>query len=269
MASGGRVAVVGAGISGLGAAHRLRRAGHQVDLIDRAAVPGGRCGPGILCGRPIMVGGRLIGAKYTALREFLTDLGPFPLEPAWMRLTHLVDGELVALDHRDPASTLRYLVGAGAAAPDVVKFSYLSRRAQDEPGLLAPGYFSKLAGLGDRKPLTDHFDPVIAQKLLAPMTIWMHGAEPDEVHLGSFGMVLSTIIDEFEQLTDGIQPVVAQLARQGVTLRTRTTALRMLVRNSRVRGLTLSEGGGPAVDRHYDAVVLALPAAAAAELATD
>ncbi|NNH68845.1 NAD(P)-binding protein [Nocardia uniformis] len=269
MAEAGRVAVVGAGISGLGAADRLRRAGHPVEIIECGTVPGGRCGAGILDGRPITVGGRMIGAKYTALREFLADLGSFDLEPARMRLTRLIDGDLVTLDHRDPAGTLRYLVGAGAAAPDVVKFSYLSRRARGERGLLAPGYFSKLAASGDRKPLSDHFDPVVTRTLLTPMTIWMHGAEPDEVHLGSFGMVLATMLDEFEQLTDGIQPVVAELVRSGVVLRTGTWATRLLVRNGRVRGLTLSENGGPPVDRLYSAVVLALPAPAAVELAAD
>ena len=38
-----KVAVVGAGISGLGAALRLREKGHEVTVYDRASQAGGRC----------------------------------------------------------------------------------------------------------------------------------------------------------------------------------------------------------------------------------
>ena len=38
-----RVIVVGGGIAGLGAAWRLREAGHEVVLLEKDAEPGGRC----------------------------------------------------------------------------------------------------------------------------------------------------------------------------------------------------------------------------------
>ncbi|MEV5839847.1 FAD-dependent oxidoreductase [Nocardia sp. NPDC052112] len=262
------IAVVGAGISGLAAAHRLRRAGHRVELIDRESRPGGRCGVGLLGDQPIMAGGRLIGRKYTALREFLNELGPFALEPYPLRMSRVVAGELFTIDHQDRSTGLAHLIDVGTPAPDVAKFSYLASRALTADGLLEPGYYTKLAAHSDHKPLSAHFGPALTAILLRPMTVWTHGAEPEEVYLGAFGATLANVLDDFDRLTDGIQPVFEALSRQ-VVVRTRATADRLLVRSGRVRGLAIAENGSAPKEEPYDAVLLAIPAPAAADLVID
>ncbi|WP_433732500.1 protoporphyrinogen/coproporphyrinogen oxidase [Nocardia sp. CA-129566] len=268
MRDGQHIAVVGAGISGLAAAYHLQQAGHRVELIEREPEPGGRCGACLLGDRPIMAGGRLIGRKYTALREFLTELGPFGLEPYPLRMSRIVDGALFTIDHRDRSGGLRHLIEAGAPAPDVAKFSYLAARAMTADGLLEPGYYARLAAHSDHKPLSEHFGPALTAILLRPMTVWTHGAEPEEVYLGSFGATLATVLDDFDRLTGGIQPVFDAVSRQ-VVLRTRATASRLLVRNGRVRGLVIAEKGAPPIEHRYDAVLVATPALAAADLVID
>ncbi|MFD6106164.1 FAD-dependent oxidoreductase, partial [Nocardia salmonicida] len=74
-ASAKRYAVIGGGLSGIGAAFALHRAGHSVELIEQDAVLGGRCGFDTLGGRPIMMGGKNIGRHYQQLRGFIAASG--------------------------------------------------------------------------------------------------------------------------------------------------------------------------------------------------
>ena len=79
-ASGGRVAVIGAGSGGLGAAWMLRRLGHEVDVYDALPVPGGMLWQGYPPFRmakfgvrrdndPLAWGARFFGGRYLSKVE--------------------------------------------------------------------------------------------------------------------------------------------------------------------------------------------------------
>lgn len=253
----------------MAAAHRLSRSGCRVDLIERDRVPGGRCGPRRLGERSVMAGGNLIGHKYTAFREFLTELGPFALEPYPIPPPCLLEGVATGREPLHGTDVLRHLAETGTPATDIAKFSYVARRGVAKGGLLADSYYTKLATYNDHKPLSEHFGPAITETLLRPLTVWAHGAEPDEMYLGCFGATLSTVLDDFDQLADGLAPVLAALGRL-ITVRPSTIAHRVVIQQRRACGLVLSPRGGGAQDIHdYDAVVVATPAPAAADLISD
>ena len=106
------VVVVGAGISGLALAHRLKALGRDVLVLERAARPGGvirtaheagfqyEQGPSTLLGRPELLalagelglGERVIEAKGPATRWVLKDgrLHPIPLSPPAFLKTRLI-----------------------------------------------------------------------------------------------------------------------------------------------------------------------------------
>ncbi|WP_040748636.1 FAD-dependent oxidoreductase [Nocardia transvalensis] len=261
----GGVAVVGSGISGLAAAYHLHRAGRQVQIIERDATAGGRFGAGRIGERPVLAGARLIGHKYTAVREFLSALGSFDLEPYPVPPVGVLSGSGVDLDPRAAARIGQRLIETGAAPHHIAKLSYLMTRARDTDGVLNSRYVAKLAEIGDQQPLSAHFGSTIAESVLRPMTVWAHGAEPDEVYMSSFGAVAATLSDRFDQLGDGLAPVLAALGRR-VPLRTRTTATRLIVREGRVRGLEVVDADNTTRETDYDAVVLATSGRAAADL---
>ncbi|MBF6175016.1 FAD-dependent oxidoreductase [Nocardia blacklockiae] len=264
----GDVAVVGSGISGSAAAFQLHRAGCRVEIIERQPTAGGRFGAGRIGGRSVLAGARLIGHKYTGVREFLGALGPFALEPYPVPPVRVSDGAGHDLDPRVRARIGRHLIDMGAAPHHIAKLTYLMTRARGADGGPDSRYFAKLAEIGDHKPLSAHFGPEIADAVLRPMTAWAHGADPDDVYLGSFGATAATVCDDFEQLSDGLAPVIAALA-QRVRLRTSTTATRLIVRKGRVCGLEVIDPDGVHRRTNYDAVVLATPARAAADLVAD
>lgn len=79
VAAGPRIVVVGAGLAGLCAAYRLRRAGYSATVIEAADRLGGRCWSGTLGGQDIEHGGELIDQGHTHIRQLAQELG-LPLD---------------------------------------------------------------------------------------------------------------------------------------------------------------------------------------------
>jgi oxygen-dependent protoporphyrinogen oxidase len=265
-----RVAVVGAGASGLAAAHRLDRAGFRVELIERAAVLGGRFGVSRLGDRPVMMGGKNIGRRYTAFRAFTTDLGDHPYEPFGINASRIKDDQVQTIDSTHRLRSLRTLLGAGSP-PDLLRLIALAIRVRrdDASRFLGSPLFTKIARRSDGKPLSEHFGGELTRYLLRPMTVRTNGAEPDEVYLGTFGTNLALLMDTYDQLRDGIEPVLDALAER-ITVRTSSIVEGLVVRDGAVAGLRISERGGPAVEHEYAGVVVATAAAqAGAILAPD
>jgi oxygen-dependent protoporphyrinogen oxidase len=77
-----RVAVVGAGIAGLGAAWRLARRGFQVSLFEREQRPGGRARPAVRDGFTIERSGAIVSAADMALLGWIAELDLPELLPA-------------------------------------------------------------------------------------------------------------------------------------------------------------------------------------------
>ncbi|MEV4208249.1 FAD-dependent oxidoreductase [Nocardia salmonicida] len=265
-ASAKRYAVIGGGLSGIGAAFALHRAGHSVELIEQAAVLGGRCGFDTLGGRPIMLGGKNIGRHYQQLRGFIAASGERTYEPFGINSSQIVNGELVTLDNPGIAGFLRHLLRMGSPV-DAARMLYYGARVRfDERNrYLGSDYFGKAGTASDDVALGAHFGAEFGRTVLRPLTVRLNAAEPDEVYLGAFGVSLGMVQDRYDQLVDGLQPVLDWFAGQ-VPVRLNTRVDRIVLREGRVIGLDTSENGGATTFSAYDGVVLAVPAYAAANL---
>jgi protoporphyrinogen/coproporphyrinogen III oxidase len=266
---GVRVAVVGSGISGLSAALHLERAGFDVDVIEREDRLGGRFGVGKLGERPVMMGGKNIGRRYTAFRRFLDTLGSYRWESFGINTSFMKEDEVLTLDSEKRGRSLANIRKMGSPRDLARLAAMVVRIRRDESNkFLGSEYFTELSRRYDHEPLSAHFDPKVVNTLLRPMTVRMNGAEPDEVYLGTFGTNLALMLDHYDQLVDGIQPALEVFSRR-VTPRLNTTVEGLLVRDGRVAGVRLSENGGPVEEVEYAGVVVAAPAYAAADIVRD
>ncbi|MFE1594152.1 FAD-dependent oxidoreductase [Nocardia sp. NPDC058705] len=261
--SGARFAVIGGGLSGIGAAYALHRAGHTVELFEQDSVLGGRCGFDALGGRPVMMGGKNIGRRYEQLREFIAASGQRAYEEFGINSSQIINDELVTLDNPGIAGFVRHLLRMGSPV-DAARMLYYGARVRFDERNRYLG--SDFGGAGnDDVPLGAHFGTDFGRSVLRPLTVRLNAAEPDEVYLGAFGVSLGMVQDRYDQLVDGMQPVLDWFAGQ-VPVRLNTRVDRLVVRDGRVAGLDASESGGATTFSEYDGVVVAIPAYAAAAL---
>ncbi|MFD5556926.1 FAD-dependent oxidoreductase [Streptomyces sp. NPDC127068] len=262
--SGRRVAVVGGGVSGLSAALRLETLGHEVELLEAADTLGGRFGVARLGDRPVMTGGKNIGRRYSAFRWFTKELGFDRYESFGYNASRLKDGRVLTLDSERRGRTLGNIRRMGSTR-DVARLAAMAARItfDDTNRFLGSRHFSGVSARHDHAPLSSFFGPELTSMLIRPMVIRNNGAEPDEVYPGTFGTNLAMLLDHYDQLTDGVEPVLDAFAKRiPVRLGARVESVETTA--GAVTGLRVSEDGGPARLVPYDGVVVATPAHAAA-----
>lgn len=264
------IAVIGGGISGISAAVALARSGHCAILFEAGDRLGGRIGVDDLADRPIMMGGKNIGHRYTRLRALLADLDAGRFQPFGINTSTVRAGRLLPLDSSRPVTSLRSLRAMGAPR-DLLRLALLARavRRDDHTRFLGSPRFRQLANRHDDPALTDYFGPLLSQSLLRLATIRMNGAEPDEAYLGNLGTNLGLLTDTFDQLDDGLGPALARVSNWvDARLSSRVTALRPHPSGVVVQWEASSASPSAAATgtQHVDGLVLALPAHAAAPL---
>ena len=165
------IAVLGAGVTGLAAAHRLARRGHRVRVFESSARVGGAIRTGIVDGWLIEGGPNTMLAGEPALAALLDELG--------------LAAEVVAAS---PAARNRYIVrrGAPVAAP------------LSPPALLGSGLFSlgakarvvsemlyrprvRLADLSLADFIRDHFGQEIVDYALNPFVTGIYAGDPKKL----------------------------------------------------------------------------------------
>lgn len=260
-----RAIVVGGGWSGIAAAWYLRCAGHAVSVLDDAAQPGGRSATAWLGSRPVCLGGKNIGTRYRLFREFAGELGVTDFEHFGINSSRIENGRVRTVDGSARVrSVLGYLLRT--PLPDTWQFMRLVRMIRDDERnrfLGGPGF----AALAD-VPLDKVFGPYLREQLIRPVTVRMNGAEPREMYLRNFGANVGMLLDSFDQLTGGFEPIFTRIV-QCVDWRAHHRVRRLLAAGGAVTGVEATGPGGQSVTLDADVVVVATPAPAAAGLVTN
>jgi oxygen-dependent protoporphyrinogen oxidase len=260
------VAVVGGGWSGIAAAWYLQRSGARVVLFDQGDRLGGRSASAQLGSRAVTLGGKNIGSRYHHFRAFARALAVDDFEHFGLNSSRIEDGRVRTVDSRSRVTAaLGYL--RRTPATDALRLLRMAGqvRAEETNRFLGAPTFTGLARRTGDPALAECFGPYLRASLIRPMTVRMNGAEPDEIHLGTFGTNLGMLLDSFDQLRCGFEPLFAAF-RVVVPVRLGTRVQRLLVDGDRVVGLAAAGPGGEPRDHAFDAVVVALPAPDAAAL---
>ena len=106
-----KIAVIGAGISGLTAAFRLQQRGHQVEVLEATESAGGRMGSTDVAGFPVELGAHMLLDSYARTRALVDEMG---LTETWYEVESgpgggvLHDHEVSSFSPKSAFEILRY-----------------------------------------------------------------------------------------------------------------------------------------------------------------
>lgn len=263
--AGRRYGIVGGGLSGLAAAWYLQRRGAETHIFERESTLGGRAGSGLLGERVVTLGGKNVGRSYTRFRAFSQSLGEHPYEHFGINSSRLLDGRLHTFDSATRGRTLRQL--RGIPARDLARLGRLMLTVRRDPDArrLSERSSRRLAWRYRGQSVEQAFGPRLRELLLRSLTVRVSAAEPDEVPMANVLPYVSMIADSYEQLRGGMHEVIAAAAsRSRVSLRSEARGL--LLERGRIRGLRLAGPSGERATEHFDGVILATHAHAAARM---
>jgi len=241
--------------------------GVDVTIFEYEDQLGGRFGIGKLGDRKVMFGGKNIGKTYSTFRQITDDLGSHAYESFGYNASRLRNGQLITIDSDSPVRTLRSIHKMGTTA-DLFRLAKLLRmvRSADDAQFVDSRTAHALADRSDQQTLGLHFSSRLTENLLRPVTVRQNGAEPHEVHLGTFLPNFASMLDSYDQLVEGVEPVFEHLASKSTILTGARIESLEYLDNSVV--LEASITGEQRKRLEFDVVVLALPAHAAASLLT-
>lgn len=261
--------VVGGGLAGAAAAHRLAARGARVTLLERDAELGGRARHVVRDGFVYDVGAHLLGARDAAVRRLADEAGLgarlLPLRPAALAWAHA--GEV---RHGDAVGWRGVGRLPGVSVRSMLRLVRLGRWMARFEDILDPARPEAAARLDDRS-LADfvalYFGRSALEGWAAPFVADL-GAEPETASRALFALhLVARRLAPVGTLRDGVGLLPEALARAADDVRTGVT-VREIGGRPDAPQVTLdagAAGGGARLDA--DAVVLATPAAAAARLA--
>ena len=273
-----KVLVVGGGITGLAAAHRLRTRlgdGARITLAEGSNRLGGKIRTVDFAGRPVETGAESLLAARPEAIELVEEvgLGGDLVHPSGLKSALSLDGRLIAL----PAGTL---MGIPAAPAEVAKIAEVAEAEDQGTPILAPG-----ADLSVGELVRSRLGSEVLDRLVAPMLAGVYAGDVDRLSVRAVLPQLAGALERHSRLTDAVaasrrpasgRPVFASLEGGLGRLVTATSAaakadvrLGMTVRELRQTPYGWEAVAGPVPDPvrlTMDAVVLAVPAAPAARL---
>ncbi|MBW1843737.1 MAG: FAD-dependent oxidoreductase [Deltaproteobacteria bacterium] len=177
-----RVAVVGAGIAGLGAAWRLAQRGFQVSLFEREQLPGGRARPVVRENFTIERAGAIVGTADKALLSWIGELDLpelLPLRPVVRALAHRDRVQVI-----DPRSLLGIARIPGVRIHQLLGLLRLPRLVARYGNRIDPERPERAASLDDRS-LADfgrlYFGARVTQHWMGPLVSRTSLADAREV----------------------------------------------------------------------------------------
>jgi oxygen-dependent protoporphyrinogen oxidase len=270
-----RVAVLGAGLSGLRTAHELSRRGLDVTVFEARSRVGGRVGGEWRAGHWMDTSWPILGGRDRSLARWARDLGLsdalLPLRP--VQTTLLRQGESMPVDGLSLAGAARIPGPSILERPKLLRWSRLAKRYAPK---LDPMFPERAADL-DYRSVRDHvalyFGKGALEFWLTPEIQALYGDSVEELSRVSFLLQTQALgIGERRPGLSGLprRPLLelVQAAAEGLTIQRGTAVLRVDEEPAGGFRIETSDAEGERREACFDAVVVALGPQEAARICT-
>ncbi|MEL4013094.1 protoporphyrinogen/coproporphyrinogen oxidase [Dryocola clanedunensis] len=254
------VHIIGAGVSGLGAAHYLAERGIECVIHEASEGVGGRAAGRMEGDILFEVGGKNFSSQWTRFNALLTSFGIGEFDPQHPDFHLVLNNQLLKMDKsRTLKGDLRLGLRLGIRGSLQLKnFLSYSRKHADELNH-SNGLIEEVEKRWDHKPVAGHFAPSLLAGPIRMFTIIMGAAEPGEVY-PSLLMLFTSGFGKGRHFAvrGGIQRFHQALARNK-QIRFGESVKRIAIADGKVTGLEIDTGEGVQTIA-TDAVISAVPA---------
>lgn len=255
-----RVHIIGAGVSGLGAAHYLAEQGIECVIHEASDGIGGRAAGRTEGDMLFEVGGKNFSSQWSRFNALLTSFGLNEFDPQHPDFHLILNDHLIKMDKsRTLKGDLRLALQLGIRGSlQLKKFLGYSRKHADELNHTG-GLIEEVEKRWDHKTVAGHFAPSLLAGPMRMFSIIMGAAEPHEVYPSQLMLFTSGFgKGKHFAVRGGIQRFHQALARNKL-IRLGESVQRIVVADGKVTGLAIRTGEG--VQRiETDAVISAVPA---------
>jgi oxygen-dependent protoporphyrinogen oxidase len=259
-----KIAVIGGGVSGIATAFYLAQSGQYVDIYEANPVLGGRISCRKLGDRWVDMGGKNIGQNYDYFRKFLKQIDAAKFEYFGLNSGQKIGNSVVTLNKDKNAvyNALQLARRMGFKGLYFLLRSAYCIYKNRSQGFLNTPFFNTLSERFDNNSLTHYFSSKTIHSLIRPLTVRMNGAEPDECYLGNLGSNINLLMDNYEQLKEGMYPWLKRFPEFSPYINVHTEHTVQSIQHT--NGKVLLNISGRSFE--YDQIIIALPAQQAAKL---
>ena len=236
--------VIGAGIAGMGAAHRLAAQGQDAIVWEAGDKPGGRAGYALWNGECLEYGGKNYASNWINFMALADEFGLTERDRQHPNFHIVLNDRLIGLEKKQSlGAAIGMLRNVGVIG--TVEFHRLMRTAKRLAGELnyADGVIEEIERRYDDRPVSKLFHRNLADGPLRMFSIIMGGAEPDETYLSQVMLFLSGFgKGSHHSVPGGLVRLFDGLAA-GKEMRFGARITRIELDRGRVAALHLTEGG--------------------------
>lgn len=239
------VHIIGAGITGLGAAHLLKRRGFRPVVFEAASQAGGRAGYHLRDGACYETGGKNFSSAHRVINGLLSEFGIAERDVQHAGFQIVMDGKLRTLDKKRTLSG-DFRLASALGIRGALQFKRLMDIAMRHAEVLnhESGVIEELEARYDGRPVSATMARRLAYGPLRLFSIIAGAAEPEETYVSQLLLFLAGFkAGSHHSIPGGMVRLFDALARdQRVHYGTRVE--RIVVRDGRVDGLLVSDRQG-------------------------
>lgn len=237
------VHIIGAGISGLGSAHFLKKHDLSSIIYESENQPGGRAGYVKLDNGFFETGGKNFSDSWSHFIEIKNDLKINATDTQHHAFNIILGGKLKTF-RKQMGFTEVFNMMKNVGIIGSIQFKKIIRyKLKNKTKLnFDEGVLIELEKAYDHAPITEHFQKKLCKGPLRMFSIIMGGAEPEETYYSNLVHLLPFGVGTLRAFTDGMGNFFETLARNH-KIEFNTNVKKIIVENSKITGLVVNNQG--------------------------